>query len=140
MIRPPREGSWLVLAIEAGGHPTRTRERVVATMAIDQRRRACDEADPRRQILHHVCPPEKRFSLAARPHPGFSERDLDRELDKCLRLRANCHARVHDEARTVERKWGPVEIIHFAGETELVFYRTRAGAEVRVEYRPWSRG
>jgi hypothetical protein len=135
MIRPPREESWFGLAIGAGEHPTRTRERMVATMAMGRRRRVCDAADPRCHIWHHVCPPGQRFSIAARPHSGFSERDLDHELDKCPRPCANCHARVHYEARTAERKWGPVEIIHVAGETELVLYRTPAGAEVRVKYR-----
>jgi len=136
MNRPPREESWFGLAIEAGGHLTRMRERMVATMAINQRCRVCDEADPRCHIWHHVCPPEKCFSIAAWPHSGFSEPDLDRELDKCLRLCANCHARIHYEARTAERKWGAVEIIHVADETDLVLYRTRIENGVRVRYRP----
>ncbi len=50
MRRLPRDEPWFGLAIEAGGHRTRVRERMVATMAINQRCRVCDEADPRRHI------------------------------------------------------------------------------------------
>lgn len=56
----------------------------------------CPEATPCCLDFHHLDPAEKRFPLAEAATRCVSLATLKKELDKCILLCKNCHAKEHD--------------------------------------------
>ena len=57
----------------------------------------CDEADPACLDFHHVDPDEKTMEINQMVSYGYGRDRIERELDGCIVLCANCHVRIHDE-------------------------------------------
>lgn len=55
----------------------------------------CPENDPSCLAAHHRDPAEKEFTIALAIHDKFSPKRLKPELEKCVCLCFNCHAKAH---------------------------------------------
>lgn len=51
----------------------------------------CGESDPDCLVFHHINPKDKSFNI--RVNRKWSQ--IQKEIDKCVVLCANCHAKVH---------------------------------------------
>ena len=53
--------------------------------------------------FHHKNPDEKEFQIDARKFANCDIRKLEKELDKCMILCANCHREVHNPELTIHQ-------------------------------------
>ena len=56
---------------------------------------ACGEDHPGCLVFHHVDPSAKELTIAAAANSGWSKKRIAAEIDKCIVLCANCHAKRH---------------------------------------------
>lgn len=58
--------------------------------------RGCDKCNysehPRALHFHHIDPSEKEIGLAKAANSGYSKERMQKEIDKCILLCANCHS------------------------------------------------
>lgn len=55
----------------------------------------CGEDHPAVIDFHHADPAEKEIKISQARHNGWSIERLQREIDKCMILCANCHRKLH---------------------------------------------
>lgn len=64
----------------------------------------CDETESCCLVAHHVDPTQKEFGIAQAVGGDIGHARLMSELDKCVCLCKNCHAKVHAEVISLPRK------------------------------------
>ena len=57
----------------------------------------CGENHPATLHFHHLDPQTKDFSLADAANRAYGPKRIQREMEKCIVLCANCHAKLHYE-------------------------------------------
>lgn len=63
----------------------------------------CKEDHPACLSFHHTDPKTKKYTVADMPNRGCSVALIKKEIEKCLVLCHNCHAKLHYEQE--ERPW-----------------------------------
>lgn len=59
----------------------------------------CDETHPATLQFHHLDPSTKSFSINRAVMKCRSWDEIESEIEKCIVLCANCHAKLHYEER-----------------------------------------
>lgn len=62
----------------------------------------CRETDQYCLVAHHLDPSKKELVIGLIPQQGYSVIRIRQELDKCICLCGNCHAKVHAGLLNVE--------------------------------------
>lgn len=57
----------------------------------------CDEDDPVCLEFHHKDPSQKSIEVSRAVSDGWSIIRIEKEIEKCLVLCANCHRKIHDD-------------------------------------------
>lgn len=70
----------------------------------------CGFSDWRALQFHHEEPNAKEFNVADMVHAGLCQATMQREINKCCVLCANCHLIEHYEAR--RREWRSTDDLH----------------------------
>jgi hypothetical protein len=52
--------------------------------------------------FHHINPDEKEFEIDIRKFSNTNLEDLQKEIDKCILLCANCHREEHNPSLTMD--------------------------------------
>lgn len=60
----------------------------------------CQEMDPCCLDFHHLNPKEKDLSLSRGVNNGWSIDRIQKEIDKCILVCANCHRKIEYKIRT----------------------------------------
>ena len=55
----------------------------------------CEETEPCCLVFHHLNPQEKDLSISMAVRKGWGKARLQKEIDKCVVLCANCHRKLH---------------------------------------------
>jgi hypothetical protein len=55
----------------------------------------CGESDPSTIDFHHFNSEDKKMDISMAHRRGFSIKNIEKELDKCVALCANCHRKLH---------------------------------------------
>ena len=61
----------------------------------------CDETDPCCIDFHHTDPTSKAFGIGSAGGRGIPINDIQKEINKCVLLCANCHRKVHHGTLTI---------------------------------------
>ena len=75
------------------------RRREIKQSLVDYKGGKCEKCGYNKSLkalqFHHLNPKDKKFAISENLR-SLNAKDLQKELDKCILVCANCHAEIHD--------------------------------------------